>query len=156
MFPGEQITGGRLPNLPTDQSPRDKSAGFNVGGLRNYNGQPGFQKFSSVGEGVRAMVSQLRLYQNRDHLDTIKDIISKYAPPTENDTAQYIKNVSQWTGFKPDERLNLNDDATVAKLVAAMSRQEGRNPVSSGVVRVEINNNTGGSAVVTTNQMVPG
>ena len=38
----------------------------------------------------------------------------------------YIKHVSEWTGIDPDEHLNLNNKTTMARLVGAIARQEGK------------------------------
>lgn len=43
------------------------------------------------------------------------------APPSENDTERYIKNVCLWTGFGGLQRLTEED---WPKLVRAMARQE--------------------------------
>src|SRR6202020_2756902 len=59
-----------------------------------------------------------------DHLDTVSGIVSKWAPPSENDTAGYIAGVSHDTGFAPNQRINLHDPAVMRKFVAAMIKRE--------------------------------
>jgi hypothetical protein len=54
--------------------------------------------------------------------DTVESIITRYAPPSENDTANYIKNVYSFTGLTPGQRVSAAD---VDKIVAAIIRQEG-------------------------------
>lgn len=122
----------------------------NPGNLRVPGSSLSFQQFPTEKAGVEAMAHQLKLYQDRDHLDTIKQIVSKYAPSSENDTGKYIRYVAAWTGYKDNQKLNLNDPMVMSKLISAMSRQEGH-PVSPQQVRIDIMNNTGGSAVVTAN-----
>jgi len=100
----------------------------NPGNLRNPGGA-GFQRFMSSQQGLQAMAGQLGLYYNRDHLDTIGGIVSKYAPPkvndtVENDTAAYIANVSKRTGFGANQQLNLNDPAQLQAVMQAMLVQE--------------------------------
>jgi len=88
----------------------------NPGNLRMWGNAPtenGFAKFGSDEEGIKAMAAQLHLYQNRDHLNTINDIVSKYAPKSENDTAAYIADMVGKTGFKSDQSLDLNDTNNV-------------------------------------------
>jgi hypothetical protein len=116
---------------------------FNPGNL-NYAGQAGatlesgggarFAKFASEEEGVAALVRQLRLYQQRG-IDTIGEIVKKYAPPNENDTQAYIASMARWTGLSADEKLDFNDTDTVRRMVQGISRKEGRfTPLSEGQI----------------------
>ena len=57
-------------------------------------------------------------------LNTITQIISRWAPPSENNTAAYISSVANSTGFDPNQALNMNDANTLTALVAAITRQE--------------------------------
>jgi len=124
----------------------------NPGNLRNVGGQ-GFQTFGSTEEGFRAMAHQLQLYGQR-HNDTIQGIISKWAPSSENNTAAYIANVAKKTGFSSTEHLNLNDPTVLSKLMVAMAQQEGtKNKYTPEGVKLMIQNNTGGSAVVSASAM---
>lgn len=121
---------------------------FNPGNL-NYAGQSGasleagsnarFAKFNSEEEGIAALVRQLRLYQQRG-IDTIGEIVKKYAPPSENDTQAYVANMARWTGLSADEKLNFNDTETVRRMVEGISRKEGRyTPLTEGQIMSGIN-----------------
>jgi len=124
----------------------------NPGNLRNVGGR-GFQQFGSTEEGFRAMAHQLQLYGQR-HNDTLQGIISKWAPSSENNTAAYIANVAKKTGFSSTEHLNLNDPTVLSKLMVAMAQQEGtKNKYTPEGVKLMIQNNTGGSAVVSASAM---
>ncbi|CAG4924819.1 hypothetical protein R69919_05244 [Paraburkholderia gardini] len=96
----------------------------NPGNLRVPGSTTEFQKFANKQAGLNAMDRQLNLYYKRDHLSSIEQILTKYAPTTENDTAGYIKDVSSKTGFRADEKLNLSDLKTRAALEAAMIQHE--------------------------------
>lgn len=98
----------------------------NPGNLRPPGQSSGFQQFTSPEAGVAAMARQLRLYENRDHLDTIEKIVSKYAPPGENDTRGYVRDVSKRSGYEPGQHLNLNNPEMLSRLIAAMIAQEQR------------------------------
>lgn len=125
----------------------------NPGNLRIPNSSVGFQQFASPEAGLRAMARQLRLYQNRDHLDTIEGIVNKYAPASENDVKSYVGDVAKRTGFGAGQHLDLNDNATLGALIAAMTKHENaRNSYSPKAV-VEIINNTGGNAIPIVNQV---
>ncbi len=109
----------------------------NPGNLRSWAGMPtngGFAVFPNPASGIGAMAKQLQLYGSRG-VDTIGGIVSKWAPPGENNTGAYIDAVSKQTGFAPNQKLNLSDPKTVAPLVAAMiQRENGQNPYGKDMV----------------------
>lgn len=118
----------------------------------------GFAAFGSTEEGFMAGARQLHRYGSGatfgKPVDTVSGIISKWAPSSENDTQSYINNVVKRTGYKADEKLDLNDATVLAKLMAAMSKQENSSSnYSSGAIKLMIENNTGGNAIVSGAQM---
>lgn len=64
-------------------------------GLANEQTDSSFCQFVSVEYGIRAIFKILYTYENKYNLTTIRDIISRWAPPNENDTANYIKSVCE-------------------------------------------------------------
>lgn len=82
---------------------------------------PEFVQFESMKWGIRAAFCILRTYETKYHANCVVDIITRWAPPSENDTQRYIRNVCQWTGFGGYERLT---ERQWPKLIAAMVRQE--------------------------------
>ena len=80
-----------------------------------------FVQFSSMEWGIRAALCILRTYRDKYKAVCIRDIVSRWAPPTENNTERYIHNVCLWTGFGGLQRLTEKD---WPKLVRAMARQE--------------------------------
>lgn len=118
----------------------------------------GFAAFGSTEEGFLAGARQLHRYGSGatfgTPVNTVSGIISKWAPSSENDTQSYINNVVARTGYKADEKLDLNDATVLAKLMAAMSKQENSaSNYSSGAIKFMIENNTGGNAIVSGAQM---
>ena len=102
----------------------------NPGNIRGAGGK-GFATYATPEAGLSAMSGLLRRYQTQHGLSTVRGIVSRWAPPSENNTAAYIAAVSRRTGFGADQTLNLGDPATMAKLEAAMIQQEhGRQPFS--------------------------
>lgn len=95
----------------------------------NIRASSGFRSFSSEQEGWDAMSSQLMRYFNGKttgkKLRTVKDIISAWAPSSENDTSSYIKQVSSYLGVGANDQINLADPNVMAKLRTAMARHEG-------------------------------
>lgn len=129
----------------------------NPGNLRPAGQSTGFQTFATPEEGLRAMARQLQIYGTRDHLDTISDIVSKYAPKSENDTASYIKDVARKTGFSATDHLDLGNRDVLARLVAAMVSHEQRpgsyDRYKDAKVVVEVFDKTGGNTAVSVNAL---
>lgn len=84
-----------------------------------------FEEFESMEMGLRAGLKLIKNYQTKPMLlankaNTIRKIINRWAPPTENNTSSYIKTVSKRTGLLPDEVINWSDKAKIIALVEAM------------------------------------
>lgn len=82
-----------------------------------------FEQFDYYVWGVRAMIVLLRNYINRNGLTTIRKIMSKYAPPSENHTDTYAKWVAQKSGIGIDQPLVANQQF-LRPLVKAMAHYE--------------------------------
>lgn len=128
----------------------------NPGNLRKWGDTPtfkGFARFNSDEDGERALGKQLLLFNDRDHLNTIRSIIGKYAPPNENDTEGYIKKVSQGMGAKDSDHLDLHNTATLAQLMLAIIKREtgGRYGADKDTL-IKIMNGTGNNVTVNANQ----
>ena len=77
-------------------------------GLRATQTDAAFCQFETMEYGWRAAFMLLtRTYYHKYRLYTIRAIISKWAPSSENDTSAYIANVSRLTGIDPDEPIGI-------------------------------------------------
>ena len=94
-----------------------------------------FKQFESVAYGYRAMFVLLDSYRRRYSLSTIRQMINRYAPPSENFTEGYIRFVAQRTGIRPDEVLDTRSERDMVPIVMAMSEIE--NGVKAVVADVE-------------------
>lgn len=82
--------------------------------------------FKSADYGFRAAAIIVKKYQRDYKLDTLRKIITRWAPPSENDTEAYIRFVSAHTGLAADKPVTLaNEPLLFAKVLVAMSRMEG-------------------------------
>lgn len=85
---------------------------------------PDFKQFETLAWGYRAIFVLLDTYRIRYGLDTIRGMISRWAPPSENHTDLYIRAVAADTGIDPDEPLDTRDAGMMIPLAAAISRVE--------------------------------
>ena len=83
-----------------------------------------FIVFQTPQFGIRALAKILLNYQDVHHLDTIRQIIDRWAPPSENDSGAYVTDVAADVGVGPDDKIDLNDAAILTKLVTAIIRHE--------------------------------
>ena len=82
-----------------------------------------FEQFVHIKYGLRAGFVLLRRYIKHYKLDTVNEIISRWAPNNENNTAMYINRVCVLTGFEKNTPLKFEQE-TMMKLVAAMCKVE--------------------------------
>ena len=96
-------------------------------GLRAVQADAQFCQFESLEYGWRAAFYLLtRTYYHKYRLYTIRAIISKWAPPCENNSKAYVENVSRLTGIDPDEPIGIPSErpARWIALGMAMAIQE--------------------------------
>lgn len=79
-------------------------------------GEGGFARFESPQAGLQALQNQIRLDASRGL--TLAQFINKFAPPSENDTQTYIKQVQQMTGASPSQKISGIDINLLAKAIA--------------------------------------
>lgn len=96
---------------------------------------PAFKAFESMPWGYRAMFVLLHTYRVRNGCRTLREMISRYAPPTENHTENYIRAVATQAQVSPDEALDTRNSKTMIPVVAAMSRVENGAPAQLDEVR---------------------
>ena len=96
-------------------------------GLKKEQTDSAFCQFENLAYGWRAAFRLLtRTYYHTYRLFTIRAIVSRWAPPNENNTRAYVENVSRLTGIDPDEPLGIPSDKPARWLMlgAAMAIQE--------------------------------
>ena len=94
-----------------------------------------FKQFKSMAYGYRAIFKILSNYYRNYKLDTIRKMISRWAPENENNTDAYIKAVSDYAGIPAVDPINVNDREQMIRIVAGMSKVEnGREADMSDVI----------------------
>lgn len=83
-----------------------------------------FKQFESLAWGYRAIFVLLDTYRIRYGLDTIRGMISRWAPPSENHTETYIRAVADAVGIPDGQPLDTRDRTTMLRMAAAVSRVE--------------------------------
>lgn len=99
----------------------------------DQSGDKRFVVFTSPVWGIRALAKLLLTYSTlypqdtaRD-IDTVREIVNRWAPPVENDTGAYVKAVAQGVDVGPDEAIDVTDEAVMKKLtVAIITHENGR------------------------------
>lgn len=131
---GENYMGPTLENKGPDMSGVNDSSparrNLNPGNIE-FHGQKGatkngrFAKFETVEAGVAQMYKQLAKYE-REGLNTIEKIISRWAPESENrsETEAYIREVSKRMGIDRNAQISMANPAQAASLISAMAKQE--------------------------------
>lgn len=87
-------------------------------------GRPRFARFVSHEYGIRALALLLITYQDKHGLRSIHQVISRWAPGAENDTAAYVRHVAQLTGFGANDVLDLHTYAHLRPMVEAVITHE--------------------------------
>lgn len=108
-------------------------------GMRPEQTDDAFVQFISPGYGIRALGVLLKNYQSKYGLNTVRGIIDRYAPPSENVTGAYIAHVAKAMNLSPDVPLNLQNPDTLVPMVNAIIRHEnGVNPYPEALVRQSV------------------
>ena len=115
---------------------------FNPGNIRHAQGvrwqgqadaqtDSEFVQFNGPRWGIRALARVLITYQDKrrasdgSRIDSVREIIERWAPPNENDTASYVATVSRVLGVGPDDGVvDVYNFETMRDLVVAIIRHE--------------------------------
>lgn len=124
---------------------------FNPGNIRHAQGvrwqgmaatqqDNQFVQYLNPRWGIRAMARVLITYQdkrlaaNGSRIDTVREIVERWAPPTENNTDAYVISVARALGLDPDvESVDVYDFNIMRALVTVIIRHEnGAGPLPGG------------------------
>ena len=128
---------------------------MNPRGLRNHNpgnidrtgekwqgmavdqsGDSRFVVFKTPEYGIRALAKVLISYRNKHNRRTVRQIIDRWAPPVENDTAAYIKAVAADIGVSADDDIDVRQLPVMLPLVKAIiAHENGMQPYSEAQLK---------------------
>lgn len=106
---------------------------FNPGNIRKsdvtYKGEKpstdyAFKQFISMAWGFRAMFVLLDTYRRKHGLNTIQSMLNRYAPPSENNTTEYVNFVSSRAKIAEFSAIDTRNEKQMIPIVAAMARIE--------------------------------
>lgn len=92
-------------------------------GLTPEQRDTAFCSFVNVYYGFRAAVRNLCTYRKRDALFRLKEIISQWAPPKENNTKNYIAFVAREASLTPESNVFADAD-TLYRVMRGMTLME--------------------------------
>jgi hypothetical protein len=103
-----------------------------VGEVRDSLSQlePRFCTFATPEDGIRAIgVTLMTYYDHRkaadgSKIDTISEIVARWAPPVENDTGAYADHLARIAGIDEHETLDIYDWNTVRSIVLGIITHE--------------------------------
>lgn len=99
-----------------------------------WNGQIGsdgkYAIFDTPVNGLRAAAIQIHTNITRHRADTVRKMITRWAPPHENPTESYISHVSKRLGVSPDQRLDYHSHVKPL-LRAIVLHENGEDPYTS-------------------------
>ena len=91
-------------------------------GMAEAQTDQAFVQFKSLKWGWRAAFYLLtRTYYHKYRLYTIRSIVNKWAPPSENNSKAYVENVSRLTGIDPDEALGIPSEKPTRWIALGMA-----------------------------------
>lgn len=104
-------------------------------GLRREQTDPQFFQFTTMAYGYRALIKTLQTYRRKHGLQSIAELISRWAPSNENHTQAYIRAVCQDLQVPSSYVPDVDDRDAMCALAAAISRVENGLPADMADVR---------------------
>jgi hypothetical protein len=120
----------------------------------NYVNDGEFVRFDTPEAGIRAMTMNLMSYNNRG-VNTIRGIVNNW---TTTDRASYTKFLTEQLGVKPDDVVDVQDPATMEKLVRGIIQMEnGKVPYDARTIEtgIALGFNQGAAVVTASNANAP-
>lgn len=132
----EANQGSEIPRGIRNNNPGNVEKGAQWQGLAEDQSQDDrFAVFSDAVWGIRAMARILDTYRQEHDLQSVAEIIRRWAPATENNTREYAEHVAERVGVAPSDPLP-EDTTTKRRMIAAMIEHEnGMQPYPGTLIR---------------------
>ena len=121
----------RLPLGIRNNNPGNIEWGSPWQGLKPKTAKSGrFAEFESPAWGIRAIAVLLITYFDKrkardgSKIDTIREVIERWAPPSENNTGSYARAVAELLGVTPESKIDMHDYTTLRAIVCGIIRHE--------------------------------
>lgn len=105
-----------LPRGYRNNNPGNIRLGANWKGMRPTQTDPDFCQFRDPVDGLRALMRVILTYARKYKLCSVTQIITRWAPPNENNTGAYIDAVSRYLGVLPNEVIDVTKPAILIGL----------------------------------------
>jgi len=83
-----------------------------------------FAQFKAPAWGIRALARTLITYFDKHRIISVRGAITRWAPPSENDTEAYIAQVAKAVGVSANEPVNFHRYEVLCPMVEAIIRHE--------------------------------
>ena len=101
----------------------------------DQSGDSRFVVFSEPVWGLRALAKVLLSYQRKHSLRTPAAIIGRWAPPVENDTGAYARQVAKALGVGVGDQIDLQHPETLQRILPAIVQHEnGQQPYPAALI----------------------
>lgn len=117
----KQVEGMDKPRGIRNNNPGNVRHGEQWEGLAESQEDESFCTFESMAYGIRSMAKILITYRDKYKLKNPEQVIKRWAPPTENDTAAYIRHVEK---VVPRRLWNLENKEALTHYVKAICTHE--------------------------------
>ncbi|WP_430414465.1 structural protein [Marinobacter adhaerens] len=128
--PGSDVPRGIRNNNPGNL----ENNGIAWQGLSDRQTDSRFYQFENPVWGIRALARTLKTYRDRYGLETAREIISRWAPPFENNTDSYARAVAGALGVDPDTHITDSQENRLRLVKAIIRHENGAQPYPDDLI----------------------
>jgi len=124
------IPSAKKPRGERNNNPLNIEAGAFTQGRQGFAGSDGrFAKFENMDQGFAAADDLLGVYGSKHGINSVRGVISRWAPAGENNVETYAASVAKDLGLGADDKIDLADPQIRSGLSAAMAKFENGKPI---------------------------
>lgn len=117
----------------------DRHTGTLWRGMADMQTDSRFVVFEGPEYGIRALAKVLLNYKRKHGLGTVREIVARWAPASENDTDAYANHVAAVLDVGPDDPIDVEDLGTLCKLTTAIiAHENGRVEYSPNLIAAAV------------------